>query len=180
MRPGLPFLLAVAALPLFGAAAPASAEMFRLDSIRIDKVPHVQKTSISYVMDLTFQTRPGEYWCYYDTIHQAIVIDFYGATVAPGPVPIDRSRVFRGLSVKNLKSEFSLSGERSQIIIDADPGWHIEAAPAGEKTLRLTVWRQTRHDRPNGKRLIWIYVLSFAIPLVVAAATFLIIRSAMD
>jgi hypothetical protein len=161
----------------FGAGA-AHTELIALDSVKIEKLPQVQKANVSYTLDLFFSKGPAEYWTYYDTIHQSIVLDFYGTTIEPHSLVLARNTIFRSISVKNLKTDFALSNERSQIFIETDAGWHIETASVGATTMRLTVWRQLTHEGQNRNHIVWVYLLAFAIPIGVAVATFFIIRSA--
>jgi hypothetical protein len=165
---------------ILSAAVPAAGEFFQLDSVRMENVPRVQKTTASYAIEFYFSPCPAEYWVYYDTLHQSIVIDFYNATIEPRSLAFGRSDVFKGISIKNLKTEFSLSGERSQISIGADPGWHLEVVPTGTTALRLTAWRQLHRDRLGRNLWVWTYILAFAIPIVVGIGTFLIISSASN
>jgi hypothetical protein len=158
----------------------AQARTYYLLSVEQVQAPAIKEKQLFYTLDLVFDEIPRHYWIYFDSRDMQLVVDIYGARVRKRPAlePAEGA-IFKGLELINRETAMSLSGQQSQIIIDAEPGWHYTAENADSKTIRISAWKQIRAPEPEDKKQYrpLIYVSS---AIGIAIITFLGITYGMD
>jgi hypothetical protein len=158
-------------------AADAGAKAFSIDSVRTYDVPKVQNSTVTYALDMRFKERPEEYWAFYDTVKKLIIIDFYNAWIDTQKINLKKNKVFKKITITNLNTNMALSGERAQVQIEADPGWHVEASSIEKRIIRITVWRPIQKTGKKAMGRPWVRFLYLGIPLAVGCLVFVLERS---
>jgi hypothetical protein len=151
-------------------------EAYVIRKVRITVAPRLRNDRIMYAMDLAFVTRPGDYWAYYSADQNAVVVDIYGGTTVIECDTVPTNEAFKSVAVRHMSSSMTLSGGWSQIVIGADPGWHVESTLVGDDVIRLVLWR-TPERRPPGKPKRWMLIVVVSTMVVAAGlGTFYVIR----
>jgi hypothetical protein len=170
-------LFSIAGIGIVMLALHAFSGSYAIEKVRVSEIPAVKNFKITYTLDMKFNQRPEEYWAFYDTVKKAIVIDFYNISIDTGIITLRKNNVFKSISIINQKTAMALSGERAQIQIPSDPGWHVETASLDSTIIRVTVWRPMSRTGKNKLSRPWIRFLYLCIPLAVGIVVFIFERS---
>lgn len=156
------------------------AESYHLVDVVPQKIPIVEKKTIFFSLDLCFDKRPVGYWGFIDPARSAFIIETYGSKIEfpdaeqkavfknPGP--------FKGITVENRTSVFSLTNEKCQIIIGIDPQFQVTDSAIGDSTIRITLGKPLFSNRQPllSPKVIFSYVGAgtFAAMVVLLFVTF--------
>jgi hypothetical protein len=136
-----------ALLVIFSLCITHAFENIELTAPPIVKTPLIRKDLVSYDIDFQFNACPEEYVLYYDHNQRKMAIDFYQVGVSWADSAKKNS--FSGeITVRNIETAMSLSGQKGQILFtlqkgwNFEQGWHYEGVIVPPKTLRVKLWFQ--------------------------------------
>lgn len=105
--------------------------------------PEISENRVLYTVFFVFDKCPEEQWAYFNKDSSRLVIDFYSVFISKSPdVVVKGAPIIHSLEVKNSATDLSMSGRRSQIILNMDSLWHYQTTIISEKVLRLEVWKE--------------------------------------
>lgn len=156
--------------------APARASLRSVLYVETEDMPEIKDGRITYRMSIVFDEVPSQFWNYYDSRTNEIVIDFYGVTLRSPQISMTGSSIFKSFLVSNLATSMSLTGEQAQIRIGADPGWNIESTCQGSKQIRIKVSREIKRVVEE-KPFSWQIPVLIAAPVLAGVCAFFVIRA---
>ncbi len=149
MRIQFQFFFAIAAILIFSANQSSAFDNIKLLATPMINAPVVKTGTVVYSIDFAFDRSPHEYFLYYDRLQQMLVIDFYRAAVSWADSV--KSKSFSGeITVRNVETAMSLSGQKGQILFtlqkgwNFEQGWHFESTIISPSTLRVKLWIELR------------------------------------
>jgi hypothetical protein len=149
----------------------SESEIF-LESIPTVLPPEIQDNVVKYTIFFVFEKCPQEQWAYFNGDSNQLVLDFYGVYISKSPtVTIKGSSVLHSFSIKNYETNLSISGKRSQIILNLDSFWHYQTSIISEKVLKLEIWKTLNPSKVLKKEEhAWVFPVITLIASIAGAA----------
>ncbi len=105
--------------------------------------PEISENRVQYTVFFVFDKCPEEQWAYFNKDSSRLIIDFYSVSIQKSPdVVIKGAPIIHSIEVRNIATDLSISGKRSQIILPMDSLWHYQTTIISEKVLRLQIWKE--------------------------------------
>jgi hypothetical protein len=160
------------ALGLALAAGGAHAANHRILSMETSLTPRVEQGNVYYSLEILFDSRPANYWIFYDRANKRLVMEIYDAGVSSGGLKLPRRSPFGPPRIQTFsKHRKSLSGEHTDIYIPMNPGWRCEAQNQGDATVVIQASKELTRSFSTVKRFPG-YIVYPLIAVLAGAATF--------
>jgi hypothetical protein len=154
-----------------------------LESIPVVSAPEIQENRIKYTILFVFDTCPEDQWTYYDSKKKQLVIDFYGTHIVESSKIVLRGLpVAKSIEIKNLPTQMSLKGMRSQIVLTLDSFWSYETVVISKNVLQLKIWKSLNpaETLKKNKRKFVVPLLVALVSTVAASLTVVILTILND
>ncbi len=109
-------------------------------NVTVTRTPRIEQDTLSFRMQLTFDTLLSNYFSYYEDGDDSLFIRFYDAVIEPAQERFPGSSPFRGLRTVTKETRKALSGTFGVIAIRIDGVWRytISASPP---VMEIVLWR---------------------------------------
>ncbi len=171
------FCLCIAAAPRIG-----EAQLLHIDSTVVCPVPVVRHDSLLFTLDLYGAGLSRNYWYFFDSLHNAVVIELFDAKIDEWDTSFPSDCPFRRLRARTADSKMSITGRDARLLIAIDRKkgrpvrWSARVDPIDgglTVTIGKTVKRPgKRASARHGGALALDMSISLTILVVAAAALF--------
>lgn len=119
--------------------------LVREPSAPIFKNDKTNNKIIMYSLEFLFAKHaPLDYWIVYNAKMKKLILDIYGSHIIGKPkIDLSGRGVFKNIEIVNTKTKLSLSGKRSNILIEIeeDDEWHFKAITSKKRKILITAWK---------------------------------------
>jgi hypothetical protein len=147
--------LAVFSLAIFGPLASASfgsggsrivpPRTVHVDSVQVEKVSMVRHDSLFFTTHCFCKGLPQNFWYYFDSLQNAVIVEFFEASVDEFETGFPPDVPFRRLRAATAESKMALTGAEARFVVALDRAkagaalWSNSVDILGGKGFRVTI-----------------------------------------